>query len=120
MKKTILLCIILIGAGFFFGTKIFPITQKQEKPFYFLQENNKEDKVVAITRDLEVAERIIKIYEEKNISLTLEEVFMKNEELKVNVEQFDFLIKKSNSKEEIVKIEEVVVANDDEIIKIRE
>ena len=117
MKKTFLLCILLIGVGFILGTKLFPIKHNQEEPFYFLQDM---ETYVAITRDLEVAERIMKLYEEQNISLTMKERIIKNEELKVNVDQFDLLVQKATTEDEILKIEEVVLANYDEIIKNRE
>ena len=145
MKKAFMIYILFTVIGFFIGTKIFyktPIPQ-QEK-YIFLQEgiydnndifesnlsdlhhkvmeykNNKIYVYVGITRDLEVAETISRIYEQKNISLKSEEKVLESEELKYNIEQFDLLVKKATSEEEIIKIEEVVLANYEEIIKNKE
>lgn len=143
MKKTLILCILFIGIGFLLGKYLFVEEESIEK-YYFLQEGIYQDKNIfennltnlkqkvmeyknnrvyvytAITKDYEIAERIQKIYEKQNINLSIEEVYLPSEELKVNVEQFDLLIKKSTSEEEILKIQEVVLANYEEIIKNKE
>ena len=58
----------------------------------------------------------VNIYEEKNIKLSIVEKRYSSEELKNNIEQFDFLILSAKDKDEILKIEEVVLASYDEII----
>lgn len=114
----------------------------EENICYFLQEgvysNEKilkesikklEDKVIekidnkyyvylAITKDKDVANKIKEIYQKKNIDLYLKEKIVKNEEFLNNVTQFDLLIRESSTQEEILTIEEVVLANYEETTKL--
>ena len=144
MKKTMIKCIgsiilgIIIGNILFSKRIIFKKENKEDK-YYFLQEgvytnnilkNNmsnlthkviekKDNKIyiyIGITKDIEIAEKLINIYEEKNIKLSIKEKYIRNNELKNNIEQFDFLILSAKDKDEILKIEEVVLASYDEII----
>ncbi len=113
---------------------------KKDNTFYFLQEgvyekkenvtkntinldqkviDFKDDKYyvyVGITKDKNIADKLKKIYEEKGLNLYEKEQTINNEEFNNNVIQFDLLINKSNTDEEILTIEEVVLANYDEII----
>lgn len=147
MKKIIIKGIVFIIIGFYlghiiFGTK-FEIGKKLSKKesYYFLQQgvysnienlkNNSEDikeKVVdysndkyyvyvGITRDKKIAERISKIYKDKGIILHTKEKNINSKEFQSNVEQFDILINSTNENDEILTIEEVVLANYNEIIK---
>ena len=144
MKKTIIYGLIAVILGYIIGNILFTnkefIKIKNDKyKYYLLQEgiyyDNSLDKTksninskivekdgnkisiyVGITKDLEVVERLINIYEEKNIKLSIVEKNYSNEELKNNIEQFDFLILAAKDKDEILKIEEVVIASYDEII----
>ena len=145
MKKTMIKCIgsiilgIIIGNILFSNRIIFKKENKEDK-YYFLQEgvytnnilkNNmsnlthkviekKDNKIyiyIGITKDIEIAEKLINIYEEKNIKLSIKEKYIRNNELKNNIEQFDLLINASRDVDEILTIEEVVLANYEEIIK---
>jgi hypothetical protein len=113
--------------------------RKRGEKYYFLQEGvyNSDEKLtnlkqkimeyqdnkiivyVGITKSLEVAEKILNIYDQNHISLSITERYFMNEELKNNIEQFDYLILSSNDSDEILKIEEVVLANYEEILKNR-
>ncbi len=145
MKKTLILGILFILLGYYLGTFIFNEKiinkYKKEEKYYFLQEgvySNKEnlqtnlnslnnkiiDKkdnkyyvYVGITRDLEVAKKIMKIYEDDGYNIYLKEKYLSNEEFYNNVTQFDLLIKDNNDTSNILTIEEVVLANYEEIIK---
>ena len=145
MKKMIIYAIISITIGYLIGNIIFTnkdIFKKnnENEKYYLLQEgtyyddkilsNNyssikqkivekKENKIhiyIGITRNLEVAEKLINIYDEKKVNLSIVEKYYSNEELKNNIDQFDLLINSSKDKEEILKIEEVVLSSYDEII----
>lgn len=145
MKNKLLTGVFFILFGFCIGKMIFtkisiPSFKNDGERYYFLQEgvyystdqlknikqsileyrDNKIYVYSGITKDLEVAEKIINLYLDKNIQLSIKEKYISNEELKNNVEQFDLLIKSSKDKDEILKIEEVVLANYEEIIKSRE
>ncbi len=144
MKKTIIYGIICIFLGYILGNILFInkdiFNYSKGEKYYLLQEgiytdenilnsyqnnlkqriiekeNNKISVYIGITRNLEVAEKLLNIYEEKNTKLSIVERYYTNEELKNNIEQFDFLILSSKDKDEILKIEEVVLASFDEIM----
>ena len=107
-----------IEAGFHIGDLPISIGLKHRTICRKIIEKTK-DKIyiyVGITKNIEVAERLVNIYEKDNIKLSIIEKYLSNEELKNNIEQFDFLILSSNDKDEILKIEEVIMASYEEII----
>lgn len=111
------------------------------EPYYFLQEGVYSDKeilennlnklgqkiidynndkfyvYVGITKNKEVASKLKKIYEKKGYPVIIKEKYLENEEFSNNVIQFDLLINAANEEEEILTIEEVVLASYDELIK---
>lgn len=147
MKKTLLIGLLLIIFGFMIGNYYFSeqnnilTSIKNIESFYVLQEgvySNKNNikkytsdlaqKVidqkgnqyyvyVGITKDKQVANKIKKIYEEKGYEINIKEKSIPSEEFLTNVTQFDLLIKATNSDDEILTIEEVVLANYEEIVK---
>lgn len=146
MKKILIKGLIFITLGFFLGQIIFSdkieLIKKLQKgdTYYFLGEgiynnyesiqnnininrkiienkNNKYYVYVGITRDKEVLEKLKTIYKQKNISLYTKEVILFSPEFKTNVEQFDLLIKQTKDNDQILTIEDVVIANYEEIIK---
>ena len=149
MKKVLLGGTISIIIGFIIGKFIFMnkdimILSKEKDLYYFLQEgvyydNNilensmtnikhkiferKNEKIhvyVGITKDLEVAEKLINIYSNNNISISIKKKEISNNEFKNNIDQFNLLIKESNDADEILTIEEVVLANYEEVVKKEE
>lgn len=145
MKKTIIYGLIFIVIGIILGKylnvenlKSLSVLNSGES-YYFLQEgiysteealleNTKdlESKLVenindkfyvylGITRNEEVADKIKKIYEDKGYKIYTKEVNLKNDEFYNNVTQFDFLINNTANENEIITIEEVVLANYEEI-----
>lgn len=146
MKKIIFYGLLSIIIGFIIGKIIFNNKDilklsKEEDIYYFIQEgtyydNNilensmtsikhkvferKDDKIhvyIGITKSLDVAEKLINIYAKKDISTSIKEKSISNIEFKNNIEQFDLLIRDANSIDEILTIEEVVLANYEEIVK---
>lgn len=81
------------------------------------EENGKYYVYLGITRDEENVKKIKEIYNTKGYQLYIKEVNLSNEEFYNNVAQFDLLIKNTTKEEEILTIEEVVLANYEEIIK---
>lgn len=79
--------------------------------------NDKFYVYVGITKDKEVAAKLKNIYDKKGIKIIQKEKYLENEEFSNNVTQFDLLINATNTKDEILTIEEVVLANYEEIIK---
>ena len=147
MKKTIFLALLFIGLGFLLGEIIFTdkieLIKKLQKgdTYYFLEEgiyndydtiqnnltninrkiiqkkDNKYHVYLGITKDLEVLETLIKIYEDKNISVHPKEIILESKFLSANIDQFDLLIKETKDIDQILSIEEVVIANYEEITK---
>lgn len=78
--------------------------------------DNKYYVYLGITTDLENVNKIKNIYEDNNYRLYVKEVNLSNQEFFNNVSQFDILIKNTNKDEEILTIEEVVLANYEELI----
>ena len=81
------------------------------------EENGKYYVYLGITRDEENVKKIKEIYNTKGYQLYIKEINISNEEFYNNVTQFDLLIKNTTKEEEILTIEEVVLANYEEIIK---
>lgn len=147
MKKIIIWSLIFIVLGFLLGEFIFTdkieLIKKLQKgdTYYFLEEGvyndynsisnnlsdigkkiivNKDNKYhvyVGITKDLEVLEKIKKIYEKKNINVYPKEIILSSRFFSTNVDQFDLLIKDTKDNDQILTIEEVVLSNYEEIIK---
>ena len=144
MKKIIIKGIFFVIIGFFLGQILFgdkiELIKKLQKgdTYYFLEEgvytdynniqnninrrkiknkNNKYYVYIGITRDKEVLEKLKSIYEKDNINIKVKEKILESQEFKTNVEQFDLLIKQTEDNNQIITIEEVVIANYQEIIK---
>lgn len=147
MKKQLILGTIVLIIGLILGNKLYKTNLSLTNVFsegttyYFLQEgiytsktileentNNinvklieeKNDKYyvyLGITKSEEIAKKLKKIYEEDGYQIYIKEIKLNNEEFDSNLTQFDLLINSTNSKNEILTIEEVVLANYEEIIK---
>ena len=124
MKKIIILGIIYIIIGYYFlqegvytNTDILQTNLVNLNKKIIDYNNNKYYVYVGITKDLEVAEKIIKIYEKEGYNITILEKGLSSEEFSTNVNQFDLLIKDTKDNNQILTIEEVVLANYEEIIK---
>lgn len=105
----------LLQEGTYSDNNILNNLESSIKPKIIEKNNNKISIYIGITKNLEVAERLINIYESKNIKLSIVEKYYSNDELE-NIEQFDNLILSAKDSEEILKIEEVVIASYEEII----
>lgn len=147
MKKTFLVSLLFLAIGILLGTKIYTATTSLQTTFsegetyYFLQagsyssldilnentknltskiteeENSKFYVYVGITKSIENAKKIKKVYENQNYTIYIKEVILDNAELSSNITQFDLLLNSTDNSEEIITINEVVLANYEEIIK---
>ena len=79
--------------------------------------NNKQYVYLGITRDNNNAKKIKDIYEKKGYQIYIKEQNLSNEEFYNNVTQFDILVNSTDKESEILTIEEVVLANYEELIK---
>ena len=147
MKKQFLLTLIILIVGIIIGNKIHKATNsfknvfKEDEIYYFLQEgvynsqqileentNKLNFKIVeeldskyyvylGITISTSIASKLKEIYEYKGYNIYIKEINLNNQEFKSNLERFDLLINSTQNEEEILTIEEVVLANYEEIIK---
>lgn len=135
MKKIIINGLIYIIIGYILGNVLFKskidliknITNKEI--YYFIEEKGSNITKTSIkgydnlyikkgiSRDLETANKIKSILEEQNKKVTIKEKYLTNKEFKETVTQFDNLINETQSHEEILKIEETVIATYEEILR---
>ena len=133
MKKIIILSLIFLLIGLALGIKIISLTKvttvfQEGEAYYFLQEgvytneeilneNTKDIKIklinhednkfyvyLGITKDVAIAKKLKKIYQEKGYNIYIKEKYLSNEELSTNITQFDLLINSTNDEKEILKI----------------
>ena len=135
MKKIIINGLIYIIIGYILGNVLFKskidliknITNKEI--YYCIEEKGSNITKTSIkgydnlyikkgiSRDLETANKIKSILEEQNKKVTIKEKYLTNKEFKETVTQFDNLINETQSHEEILKIEETVIATYEEILR---
>lgn len=135
MKKIIIKGLIYIIIGYILGNILFKskidliknITNKEI--YYFIEEKGSNVTKTSIkgydnlyikkgiSRNLETANKIKSILEEQNKKVTIKEKYLTNKEFKETVTQFDNLINETSSYEEILKIEETVIATYEEILR---
>jgi len=81
------------------------------------QDGSKYYVYVGITQDEKIAEKLKQIYESMGYQLYIKQLKLSSEEFYNNVVQFDLLINNASKDSEILTIEQVVLANYEEIIK---
>ena len=105
-----------VQEGVYTNKKIMNNDLKDIKNRAIISKNNKYYVYVGISKDLEIAKLIKKIYEDKGYQIYIKELSVDDKEFSSNVEQFDLLIKNSSNDEDILTIESVILANYEEII----
>ncbi len=146
MKKTMVLAVVFVVLGAICGNYLYEKAPesisvfRENDTYYFLQEgaysskkimqenvkdltnklttfeDNKYYVYVGITKNKKNALKIQKIYEDIGYQIYIKEVVLDNEEFANNVTQFDLLVNESESSEDVLTVEEVVLANYEEII----
>ena len=146
MKKTMVLAVVFVVLGAICGNYLYEKAPEsisvfwKDDTYYFLQEgaysskkimqenvkdltnklttfeDNKYYVYVGITKNKKNALKIQKIYEDIGYQIYIKEVVLDNEEFANNVTQFDLLVNESESSEDVLTVEEVVLANYEEII----
>lgn len=146
MKKTMVLAVVFVVLGAICGNYLYEKAPesisvfRENDTYYFLQEgaysskkimqenvkdltnklttfeDNKYYVYVGITKNKKNALKIQKIYKDMGYQIYIKEVVLDNEEFANNVIQFDLLVNESESSEDVLTVEEVVLANYEEII----
>lgn len=147
MKKQLILGGLLLTFVLLVGNKIYQTSESLTNVFsegttyYFLQEGVYTSKVIleentknlnvkliikdnskyyvylGITKSESVAKKLKNIYEQTGNQIYIKEIKLNNQEFESNVTQFDLLLNCATSKAEMLTIEEVVLANYEEIIQ---
>ena len=71
---------------------------------------------LAITQNNDNLEKLQKLYEQLDINVTIKKMSIENEEFLATLEQMDLLLNKTSSNDEILAINEVVLANYQEFV----
>ena len=114
MKKLFLTGLTFIVIGYFLGNYIFNIKvnlfDTSNDKYYFIK-NKTTNEYLAITKDLEIVERLQIIYKSQGIKSLVLEKEINSTILASNIKQFDRLVKTATKEQDIITIEEVVLAN---------
>ena len=108
-----------VQEGVYSNKKIMDSDIKDIKNRAIINKNNKYYVYVGISKDLQIAKKIKKIYENKGYQLYIKELTVNSKEFSNNIDQFDLLIKNSSNDEDVLTIESVVLANYEEIVNNR-
>lgn len=135
--------ILAILIGFFSAKAVYGLYNYKEEPInnsYFLQQGvyknlenvksstkdienyiieEKEDKYyvyVGITTKMENANRIKKIYKDKDIDLYIKEAKIDNEEFYNNLEQYDVLLSGVSKSDDVLSISKVILSSYEEMV----
>ena len=103
--------LIFLQQGVYTDKKNMEENIKRIDPKVVVKEQDKYYVYVGITKSKKNAEKIKQVYEKKGYDIY--EKMMQNEssEFKSNLEQFDLLLTKTTKEEELMSINEVVLAN---------
>lgn len=114
MKKLFLTGLTFIVIGYFLGNYIFNIKvnlfDTSNDKYYFIKSKTTNE-YLAITKDLEIVERLQIIYKSQGIKSLVLEKEINSTVLASNIKQFDRLVKTATKEQDIITIEEVVLAN---------
>ena len=83
-----------------------------------VEEDNKFNVYLGITLDVNNANLIVDMYKALGINLIVKESNIVNESFLSNVEQFDILVRESDDYEDVSTIQEVILANYEEIFSL--
>lgn len=90
---------------------------KRMDPKVVIEEDNKFYVYVGITKLEKNAQKLKKIYEEKGYDIYEKNIPITSSEFINNLEQFDALLSKTKKEEEIMSINEVILANYEQTIQ---
>lgn len=103
--------IIFLQQGVYTDKKNMEDNIKRIDPKIVVEEQDKYYVYVGITKNQKNADKIKEIYEKKGYDIYEKKIPISNEEFKNNLEQFDLLLDKTTKEEELISINEVILAN---------
>lgn len=102
--------------GVYSSKKSLENNTKDITPKLVVKDNDKYYVYVGITKNIDNANKIKKIYTDKGYSIYQKEKNITDSEFLSNVEQFDILIESTKKERDISTIQEVVLANYEEMV----
>lgn len=109
--------IIFLQQGVYTDKKNMEENIKRIDPKVIVEEDDKFYVYVGITKSKKNAEKIKALYEKKGYDIYEKNIAVSNEEFKNNLEQFDLLLNRAEKEEEITPINEVILANYEQILQ---
>ena len=86
------------------------------KPYLIVKEDANYIVYLAITSSNDNLEKLKKMYKEESINTSIKKMSIDNKEFLAMLEQMDILLNKTSSNDEILAINEVVLANYQEFV----
>ena len=80
------------------------------------KDNDKNYIYVGITSKLENANKLKKVYEEKDFDIYIKKVYISNEEFISNLEQYDVLLSGVSKEDDLLSITKVILSSYEEIV----
>ena len=102
--------------GVYSSKKSLENNTKDITPKLVVKDNDKYYVYVGITKNIDNANKIKKIYTDKGYSIYQKEKNITDSEFLSNIEQFDILIESTKKERDISTIQEVVLANYEEMV----
>ena len=92
------------------------LKEKKLDSYLIIKENKNYYVYVGITTDKKIAQRIKKIYEEKDHNLYIKTVKLSNNEFFSNLQQYDILLNGVSNDEDILSINKVILSSYEEMV----
>lgn len=86
------------------------------EPNLIIKEDANYTVYLAITKDNKNLEKLKKLYEDLGINTTIKKMSIENQEFLATLEQMDLLLNKTSTNEEMLAINEVILANYQEFV----
>ncbi len=108
--------IYILEEGVYPNKKSLEDNTKEIEPKLVVENDNGYHVYVGITRNENNALKIKKLYQEKGYHIYEKEKNINNQEFLNNIEQFDVLVESSKKERDISTIQEVILANYEEMV----
>lgn len=109
--------LIFLQQGVYTNKENMEENSRRIDPKIVVEENEKYYVYVGITGDEKNAQKLKEIYQNQGYEIYEKKVDVSNQEFKSNLDQFDLLLSKTNKEEELLSINEVILANYEQILQ---
>lgn len=111
-----------VNSTYFLTERSYSTKEQAEKatediePNLVIKEDANYTVYLAITKDNKNLEKLKKLYEDLGINTTIKKMSIENQEFLATLEQMDLLLNKTSTNEEMLAINEVILANYQEFV----